>query len=528
MKRTHALSQSLVLIVTISLATAAVAQKPGGVLRRANDENPPTASLHEEGLSVVSTPFAPLFNNLVVFDPTKNMSRSDAIVPELATSWTWSADNITLTFKLRHGVKWHDGKPFTSADVKCTWDAVTGKREAGWRKSPRKAWFANLKEITVEGEDQVSFRLGRPQPSFLTFFASGWFPVYPCHVDGRVMRQKPIGTGPFMLKSLEPGKMIRLVRNPNYWKPGRPYLDGIDMPIIASTSTRNLAFIAGETDMYTPSATLLADVKAKVPDAVCVVGLSHAYTQLLMNPAVPPFGDARIRKAMALTIDRDAVVKTKGAGLDRIGGEMMPPTEGAWGLDKADLASIPGYGADIETNREEARKLMREAGYGPDKPLNIVLTTRDVARFRDVAIMILDHLSRIYVKGEMKLIDSALWSTVLSKHQYSVGVGSRGQSLDDPDVVFYAGYTCKSPSNSTGYCNKEMEALFDQQSAMLDQAARKRLVKEIDRKLQMEAARPTITFAALPYCWRPYVKGYVPSLNNMYNNLRMEDVWLDK
>jgi len=528
MKRTHLLPNTLLLIVSMSLATAAFAQKSGGVLKRANDEDPPSASIHEEGSNIVTTPFAPVFNNLIDFDPSKSLSRTDSLVPELATSWAWSADNKTLTFKLRRGVKWHDGKPFTSADVKCTWDAVAGKRDAGWRKSPRKAWFSNLQEIIVEGEDQVSFHLARPQPSFLSFFAGGWSPVYPCHISGLQMRQKPIGTGPFMLKSFEHGKMVRLVRNPNYWKPGRPYLDGIDIPIIPSPSTRLLAFETGEADLYTPSETLLAEVKAKMPDAICEVGLSYAYTQLVMNPTVPPFGDVRIRRALALAIDRPGIVKTKGAGLDRIGGELMPPPEGAWGLSEAQLASVPGYGPDLAKRQEEARKLMREAGYGPDKPLNIVLTTRDVARYRDVSVMLLDQLSTIYVKGEMKTIDSAIWSNVLYKHQYSVAVRSRGQSMDDPDVSFYESFMCKSPGNADGYCNKETEAMIERQSAMVDPVERKRLVQEIDMKLQMEAARPTITFAAFPYCWRPYVKGYVPSLNSQYSNRRMENVWLDK
>jgi len=510
------------------MATVAFAQKSGGILKRANDENPPSASLHEEGSNIVTTPFVPVFNNLIVFDPSKSLSRPESIVPDLATSWSWSADNKTLTFKLRHGVKWHDGKPFTAADVKCTWDAVAGKRDAGWRRNPRQAWFSNLQEIVVEGEDQVSFRLTRPQPSFLHFFAGGWSVVYPCHVDARTMRQKPIGTGPFMVRSIEPGKMIRLVKNPNYWKPGRPYLDGIDMPVIPSPSTRTLAFIAGETDIYTSSATLLAEVKAKVPDAICEVTLSYAYTQLLINRSMAPFSDARVRRAMALAIDREAVVKIKGAGLDKLGGELMPPPEGAWGLGKEDLATIPGYGPDLEKRREEARKLMREAGYGPDKPLTIVLSTRDVARYRDTSVLILDDLSKIYVKGEMKTIDTAIWTNQLAKRNYMVAVRSRGQAMDDPDVSFYESYSCNSRSNVDGYCNQEMEALFDQQSATIDPAARKKLVKEIDRKLQMDVVRPTITFAALPNCRRPYVKGYVPSLNNQYSNLRMEDVWLDK
>ncbi len=518
----------LLAVVLIGFGAVAAAQKPGGVLKRANDENPPSASLHEEGSNIVTTPFVPVFNNLVVFDASKSLSRPDSIVPDLATSWAWSADHKTLTFKLRSGVKWHDGKPFTAADVKCTWDAITDKRESGFRRNPRKAWYTNLVEVVVEGDDQVSFRLSRPQPSFLHFFAAGWSVVYPCHVDARTMRQKPIGTGPFMVRSFEPGKMIRLVRNPNYFKPGRPYLDGIDMPVISSPSTRLLAFTAGETDIYTPAATLMSEVKQKVPDAICEVTLSYAYTQLVINRSVPPFDDVRVRRAMALAIDREAVIKSKGAGLDRLGGELMPPPEGAWGLDKAELAAIPGYGPDLEKRREEARKLMREAGFGPDKPLAIVLSTRDVQRYRDTATLILDHLSKIYVKGEMKTIDTALWTGTLMKRNYTVGVRSRGQALDDPDVSFYESFSCTSRNNVDGYCNKEMEALFDRQSATVDPAARKKLVKEIDTRLQMDVVRPTITFAALPNCRRPYVKGYVPSLNNQYSNLRMEDVWLDK
>jgi peptide/nickel transport system substrate-binding protein len=528
MNHGYMLCRTILLMLIACLATDAVAQKSGGVLRRANDENPPSASLHEEGSNIVTTPFVPVFNNLVIFDPGKSISKPDQLVPDLATSWSWSKDRKTLTFKLRSGVKWHDGKPFTAADVKCTWDAVSGKKDAGWRKNPRKSWYSNLREIVVEGDDTVSFRLGRPQPSFLGFFAAGWSVVYPCHIDGRQMRQKPIGTGPFMVKSIESGKMIRLVKNPNYFKPGRPYLDGIDMPIISSPSTRNLAFVAGDTDIYTPSATLLAEVKAKMPDAICEVGLSYAYTQLMINRNVAPFNDLRVRRAFALAIDRQAVIKVKGAGLDRLGGELMPPPEGSWGLDTKDLASIPGYSGDLEKRREEARKLMREAGYGPDKPLNFILSTRDVARYRDTSVLILDHLAKIYAKGEMKTIDTAIWTNILAKRGYAVAVRSRGQSIDDPDVSFYESYVCDARGNYDGYCNKEMEALIEKQSATADQNQRRKLVKEIDRKLQMDVVRPTITFAALPYCRRPYVKGYVPSLNSQYSNLRMEDVWLDK
>jgi len=521
-------SRILLVVAMTVIASTAVAQKAGGILKRANDENPPSASIHEEGSNIVTTPFVPIFNNLVDFDATKPYGRPDTIVPDLATSWSWSADNKTLTFKLHKGVTWHDGKPFSAADVKCTWDTLSGKRDAGWRRTPRAAWYKNLDEVVVDADDQVSFRLKRPQPSFLMFFAGGWSPVYPCHVDGPTMRRRPIGTGPFMLKSFEPGKMIRLVKNPNYFKPGKPLLDGIEMPIIPQPSTRLLTFLAGDTDIYTPSAVLLAEVKNKRADAICDVGLSYAYTQLLINRKTAPFNDPRIRRAMALAIDRDAVVRVKGAGLDRLGGELMPPPEGAWGLDKSQLGQLPGYTGDYAKRQDEARRLMAEAGYGPDKPLTIVLSTRDVARYRDVSILLLDQLSKIGVKGELKTIDTAIWSNTLAKHNYQVAVRSRGQSMDDPDVAFYESFSCGSRNNVDGYCDKETEALIEKQSMTVDPAERKKIVQEIDRRLQMDVTRPTITFAALPYCRRPHVKGYVPSMNSQYSNLRMENVWLDK
>ena len=117
-------------------------------------------------------------------------------MPDLADSWAWDATNTKLTFKLHPGVKWHDGKPFTAKDVQCTWNKLTGKDPDDFRKNPRAIWWQNLKEVTVNGDLEVTFVLNRPQPSFLSLFASGYTPVYPCHVSTKDMRTNPIGTGP--------------------------------------------------------------------------------------------------------------------------------------------------------------------------------------------------------------------------------------------------------------------------------------------------------------------------------------------
>src|SRR5207244_3353544 len=193
-------------------------------------------------------PVMAVFNNLVLYDQHIRQNSPETIRPDLATGWSWSEDGTELTFPLRQGVKWHDGKPFTAADVKCTWDLLTGKGADKLRVNPRKSWYRNLDEVVAGGDHQVTFRLKRPQPSFIALLASGFAPVYPCHVSARDMRQHPIGTGPFKFVEFKPNEHIKVTKNPDYWKPGRPYLDGIDYTILREDAPRNLAFFAGRFD----------------------------------------------------------------------------------------------------------------------------------------------------------------------------------------------------------------------------------------------------------------------------------------
>ncbi|MBN8899644.1 MAG: ABC transporter substrate-binding protein, partial [Rhodospirillales bacterium] len=353
-------------------------------------DNPPSASIHEEATISTDMPFMAVFNNLVVFDPDSKQNRLDRIVPELATSWKWSDDGRNLTFQLRDGVKWHDGKPFTSADVKCTWDMVSGKVDGKMRKNPRKSWFINLREITTNGDREVTFHLKDPEPSFLAMLAGGFSPVYPCHVPAAQMRTHPIGTGPFKFKEFRQNESIKLVRNPDYWKPGKPYLDGIEYTIITSRATMVLALEAGKFDLsFTGELTpeLVKDVEAQVPQMQCVVQPSNTQGNLLVNREKAPFDDARIRKAMALAIDRKAFSDILSHGVDQIGGAMLPPPEGRWGWSPEFRETVPGYAADVEHSRAEGRKLMQEAGYGPDKPLQIKVSTRNIALYRDAGAL---------------------------------------------------------------------------------------------------------------------------------------------
>src|SRR5262249_24145954 len=145
-----------------------------------------------------------------------------------------------------------DGRSFTARDVKCTWDLLTGKSGDKLRVNPRGSWYGNLEEVTTEGDGQVAFVLKRPQPSLIALLASGFAPVYPCHVSPGDMRNHPIGTGPFKFVEFRPNEGIRVTRNSDYWRKGRPYLDGIEYTIIPSRSTALLAFEAGKFDMTWP------------------------------------------------------------------------------------------------------------------------------------------------------------------------------------------------------------------------------------------------------------------------------------
>ena len=211
-------------------------------------------------------------------------------------------------------MKWHDGKPFSAADVKCTWDALIGKADEKSdliRKNPRKIWYSNLKDVTTNGPTprSPSCSAGRSRRSCRCWPAATRRSI-PASANGRDMRSKPIGTGPFKVVDFKRNESIKLVRNPDYWKKGRPYLDAIDWKIVPNRSTRMLGFVAGEFDMTFDSDVtfpLLKDVKAQKPDAVCEARPTNVSANLLVNRDTPPFDKPELRRAMVLAIDRKAV-----------------------------------------------------------------------------------------------------------------------------------------------------------------------------------------------------------------------------
>jgi peptide/nickel transport system substrate-binding protein len=519
------------LAALLSAMGTASAQTSGGVLKVYHRDNPPSASIHEEATTSTVTPFMSLFNNLVVYDQQVAQNSEQSIVPDLATSWRWNAGMTELTFTLREGVRWHDGRPFTSRDVVCTFDMLTGKSSEKLLRNPRKEWYRNVDFVAAHGDHEVTFHLVRPQPSILAMLASGYSPIYSCHVPLSQMRKAPIGTGPFKLASFREFQSIRLVRNADYWKKDRPYLDAIEFAIPNSPATAVLSFAAGRFDMTFPwevTPEELKTIKRSAPAAICETTSMNLNINLLVNRAAPPFDSTEMRRALILAIDRKAFVETLTADTAEIGGTMQPPDAGVWGLPADLLEGVPGFGADIDRNRDEARAIMEKMGYGPVNRLTLRLATRGIALYTDSAALLIRQLKEIHVDAELEIVETSRWFARLNRKDYVIALNATGNGVDDPDQTLYENFACGSARNYTGYCNPKLEKLFDRQSSETDPEKRRRLVHEIDMKLLADGARPPITWKRGTTCQQPYVKGHVNMVNSVYNGFRFEDVWLDK
>ena len=528
--RPHVLIGSLI-VALLCTSESALAQKTGGVLRMFHRDNPPSASIHEESTASTVVPFMPVFNNLVLFDQAKPQNSEDTIVPDLAESWSWNDDGTELTFKLRKGVRWHDGLPFTSSDVECTFGLLTGRNRDKLRRNPRAAWYRNINYVHSSSDHEVTIYLNRPQPSLLSLLASGFSPIYPCHIPAAQMRVKPIGTGPFKFDSFVQFDRVKLVRNPDYWKPNRPYLDGIEFTIVSSSQTALLSFLAGRFDITFPWEVTIPQLReARRPSSrvVCETSSMNNNTNLLVNRHVAPFDNPDIRRALSLALDRKAFIASVNGGEGEIGGTLQPQSDGLWGMPPEKLAAIEVYGPDVAENRELARALMAKAGYDENRRLQMKIATRGIALYRNPSQILIDQLREIHIQATLDVIETSHWFTRLNRKEYSVAVNTTGNGVDDPDQTFYENFSCRSERNYNGYCNPEIERLFDIQSSEPDFEKRRQLVWEIDARLLADGARPPIMWNRAATCWQPHVRGYVSQINSMYNGFRLEDVWLDR
>ncbi|HEY7494784.1 MAG TPA: ABC transporter substrate-binding protein, partial [Candidatus Tectomicrobia bacterium] len=403
---------SVAMVVGLWTAPSALAEeKPrrGGVLRVAIAGDPPSMDMHQEQTFLVTIPFSTVYNSLVAFDPHGYPN----ILGDLAKAWTVSDDKLAWTFTLHQGITFHDGSDLTSADIKASWDKILSPPEGV--VSPRKSLYQMIKSIEAPDRDTVVFRLHYPSPSFLSMLAHPANFIYAkkyLDQDPNYYKQHAMGSGPFKLKEYVRGSSIEMVRNPTYWKPGMPYMDGIKYFLIKDDGARAKSIRADRTDVefrgFAPSE--VEGITSQMGNKVTVAYPGQpAHWGIAFNVDKKPFDDERVRKAMSLAIDRYDMAKTLAplTSLDTPGGPIPPSAP--WTLSAEELQELPGFGKDAEANLKEAKRLLAEAGY-PDGFKTSMLNRSIKLPYIDMGVYLVSAWKKVGIEVEHKLEESASWS----------------------------------------------------------------------------------------------------------------------
>jgi peptide/nickel transport system substrate-binding protein len=491
------------LSLTLARADAAFAEKSGGILKMYIPDSTASMSIREESTVFAEGPMMGVFNNLVMFDQHIPQNSLQSVVPDLATGWTWSEEGTELTLPLREGVRWHDGKPFTARDGQCTCDLLTGTSSEKLRVNTRKSWYQNLDRVTTNGDYEVTFHLKRPQPAFSPPSRPGSRRSFPATCRRATCASIRSALARSNLSGSSRTSTSRLCATPITGSKDRPILDGIEYTIIKNLSTAVLALVSGKFDMafpYSLTVPLLKDVKRQMPQAMCEmrpVGLNRG---LIVSRDKPPFDNAELRRAMALSFDRPAFIDILTEGEGDIGGVMQPLPAGLWGMPPEMLQALPGYDPDVRKNRADASHIMQKLGYGPNNRLGIKVTARDLPYLRDTAVILIDQLKQVYIDAELETIDTTNWFPKVMRKDYIVGI-TGGQGGPDPDQNIHQLYGCGGELNYSGYCSPEADQLIEQQSSTADQEKRKQLMWEIERRLAEDGARLIIFYDRRATCW---------------------------
>jgi peptide/nickel transport system substrate-binding protein len=519
------------LVILAASASIGQAPKSGGWLNlRLREDLPQGFAINESPTISTMWPAMPCFSNLVLFDPMKPTHSVDTIIGELAERWSWQESYRKLIFFLRSDVKWHDGKPFSSKDVKYTFDLLRAAPDAPatLRLNPRRAWYANVEAVEAPDARTVVFRLKRPQPSLLLMLASGFTPIYAAHVTAASYRSSCTGTGPFKVKDWRKGEFLEYVKNPDYFVKGRPYLDGLRYLIIADRGTATAALEAGRVDVAFPGETpkgLRDRLKQTAPQLVITAVNTSVVDHLIINTRKAPFDNVKVRQALSRSIDRRAFISAVYQGGAVPGASLLPRPYGIWGIPDTDLRALPGRG-DAGAEQAKAKTLLAEAGFGPDRPLKIAMLTRALPAFTDLASFVISELKRVGIDASVRQVDSTQWFPLQARGDFEVGTDRTGLEPDDPDANFYANFGCQSPTNYSGYCNEEIARLIDQQSQEADPKKRLALVQQIDTRLEQAAIRPVLGWRLDYFAIWPYVRNLVPH-HSIYGWGRMQEVWRD-
>lgn len=507
---------SLALGLCLGAAPVARAEAPrqGGVLRAGMQTDPVGLDPHTTNSTATRNLLENVYDTLVAVDS------GGAVVPALARAWGVSADGLIWRFALREGVLFHDGQPLRPADVVCSLRHIMDRD--GRIGSPRAEDLAPVREVVAEG-DSVVLRLARPYAPLLSKLAFSLNAILPCRVAEQGDPQREVvGTGPFRFVAYAPQRHLLLARHPGHWgrdEAGRPlpYLDGIRFLFYPDPAARTLALRAGQVDFieYVPA----ADVRilSREPGVVVQGGVSGNYRGLLLNLRVPPLGDVRVRQALALALDRQAIVTLALFGAGGV------PAQGA-GLPAEHPFALPqgGDGRTPGRDIERARRLLREAGLAGG--FSLVLSVTGTYDFlRAPAEVIQANLREIGVRARIRVMDWSLFLPAMLEGRFEMALfGNSG--LLDPDDFLYESFHSAGSHNPGGFRDAEVDALLTRGRAATDLAERRAIYHQAQRRILELAPQIFLFHSAQHEAYRAEVRGYRHYSNTSYLGLRT--TWL--
>ena len=503
--------------------------KRGGVLKWGGLANSTLYDLHQTGTIANMGPQAPMYDLLVQVDPV----HWDQVIPDLAQSWTISEDGLTYTFSLREGVKFHDGAPLTAEDVVASFHHIISPR-AGVL-SPRQGLFDAVKDVVATGPLTVEFRLTDPRGFFLRALAAGFNVIMrkqtleANHYDLRRVAVYP-GTGPFRHKSLEAGVVRKLERNPDYWNPELPYLDGIEVYHLEFGPKTGAACLAHTID-FCWGIDPISEQKAKnIRGLTTARILPTAPLGLFLNFKTKPFDDVRVRQAINLVLDKAALIDAVSDSVGLVRGGWLLPTDPFFQEYWGRVKEQPGWRSPTAEDIAEAKRLLKEAGYEQGiKGLDFVV--RDIPFQLAWAPMVQDVLKReLKIESTIRPVASGVWFEEASAGRYDLTIYAFGVTL--PHVADYWGNWLKTGGgyNFIPYSNPDFDAIVAATARESDPVKLKAL---IDRGIQfLDREIPTIVFASgfATVAWWDNVKGHGTATKGIHfwEGMRDEIWWLAK
>lgn len=441
--------------------------------------------------------------------------------PSLAKSWSVSSDGLVYTFELQTGVKWHDGQPFTAADVVFSVDKFLRKVQ------PRARGVINqfIASVDAVNDTTVQFKLKKPFAPFLKMFTNDTMPMVPKHVyDGtdyltNPANQSPVGTGPFKFKEWKKGSHVILVRNPDYWKKGEPNLDEIVFRVIPDAASRSVAFENGSIQTLRSLDIDNVDVKrlSALPGVTTTDKGWEMFSPqafMVMNLRKPPFNDVRVRRAVMHAINRNFIVNNIFFGLGKVATGPVSSTTPFY------EKNVPMYPYDLK----KARALIKESGVDlAATPIKILASGSTYgSAWSRMDEYVKQALTQIGFKVEIDAVDNGGWVQRMSNFDFDLAFNWTSQ-YGDPGLgvsrLFVSSNIVKgSPfANVQGYSNPKVDQLLNDAAAATDPAERAKLYSEAQQILVSDVALgPLFEFKNVTFS-RAEVKNLVTSGIGFYD-----------